>query len=71
MRIGGQPALSWEQAIPSLERLSPCRASQGGANFGNVVAAHERCNGAKGDRMPTGCEAIWLDVANAGLGILQ
>lgn len=54
---------------PTVDHVVP--RSRGGANFGNVVAAHERCNGAKGGRMPTGCEAIWLDVANAGLGEVE
>lgn len=26
----------------------------------NFVVAHGRCNSAKGDRAPTGCELIWL-----------
>lgn len=34
----------------------------------NTVAAHIRCNSLKGNRMPTGCELIWLEAVNARLG---
>lgn len=37
--------------------------------FGNIVAAHKSCNSAKADRMPTGCELIWLLAVNARLGV--
>lgn len=29
---------------------------------------HKRCNGAKGDREPTGCELIWLEMVKARTG---
>jgi len=29
---------------------------------GNVVLAHIDCNSAKGNRLPTGCEMIWLQL---------
>jgi hypothetical protein len=32
----------------------------------NMVAAHGICNQRKGNRMPTGCELIWLEVARHG-----
>lgn len=34
----------------------------------NHVAAHYACNHAKGGRLPTGCELIWLDAVNARRG---
>lgn len=37
--------------------------------FGNIVAAHKGCNNAKADRMPTGCELIWLLAVNARLDV--
>lgn len=27
---------------------------------GNLLLAHTKCNGLKGNRLPTGCEMIWL-----------
>lgn len=41
--------------------------SRGGRNFGNIVAAHMRCNNRKADRMPTDYETHWLDIVNAAL----
>lgn len=35
---------------------------------GNLLAAHRICNNEKGDRDPTGCELIWLEVVNARTG---
>jgi hypothetical protein len=35
---------------------------------GNLLAAHRKCNGEKGDRDPTGCELIWLEVVNERSG---
>jgi 5-methylcytosine-specific restriction endonuclease McrA len=43
--------------------------SRGGANHGNRLAAHRKCNTEKGSRMPTGCELVWLAAVNAKLGI--
>jgi 5-methylcytosine-specific restriction endonuclease McrA len=42
--------------------------SRGGGNYGNLVPAHSACNGAKADRMPTGCEKVMLAALNAKLG---
>lgn len=39
--------------------------ARGGANEGNRVASHRRCNEAKGDRLPSGCERLWLIATNA------
>lgn len=42
----------------------------GGADaFGNFAMVHGRCNTRKADRMPTGCELIWLMAVNARLGV--
>jgi hypothetical protein len=35
---------------------------------GNILVTHSRCNCAKGDRDPTGCELIMLEAVNATLG---
>lgn len=35
---------------------------------GNVLLAHAKCNGLKGDRKPTGCERLMLFVVNRRLG---
>jgi 5-methylcytosine-specific restriction endonuclease McrA len=37
----------------------------GGLDDDNLMFAHRLCNQQKGHRMPTGCERIWLAVANA------
>lgn len=42
--------------------------SKGGGNYGNLVPAHSRCNGEKGDRLPYGCELIMLDALNTKAG---
>lgn len=34
----------------------------------NQLAAHSRCNSAKSNRPPTGCELIWLAAVRARLG---
>lgn len=37
---------------------------RGGANAGNVLAAHPRCNVLKDSRMPFACEVLFLGVIN-------
>lgn len=44
-------------------RVSPWRG------LGNVILAHDRCNRLKADRLPTGCEIVWLLAVNARLGV--
>lgn len=40
----------------------------GGRNgYGNIAAACFGCNNRKHERMPTGCELIWLEFINAEL----
>ena len=52
----------------SLDHVIP--RSRGGADrLGNLIVAHVRCNSRKGNRMPTGCEVIWLSFVNVRLGI--
>jgi 5-methylcytosine-specific restriction endonuclease McrA len=52
----------------TIEHVVP--RSRGGLwGFGNVVGAHVTCNHRKADRMPTGCELIWLLAVNARLGV--
>lgn len=44
--------------------------SRGGPDsLGNFVVAHGICNSRKGDRMPTGCEILFLLSVNNRLGI--
>lgn len=40
-----------------------------GENVGNRLIAHRKCNGAKGNRPPVGCELVWLAAVNAAIGI--
>lgn len=49
----------------TLDHVFPRRWQFG--NVGNMVVAHHTCNQRKGGREPTGCEIIWLQVANAGI----
>lgn len=55
----GEPAL--QQDLPSLDHVVP-RVRGGGNHAGNMLAMHVRCNSAKGDRLPTGCELIWHEM---------
>lgn len=52
---------------PTYEHVVP--RARGGVNHGNRLVAHKFCNEAKADRMPTGCELVWLAVVNARLQI--
>jgi 5-methylcytosine-specific restriction endonuclease McrA len=65
-----------ERAFPHLGRKHPRaltidevipRAKGGKREYGNQVVMHQSCNLRKGDRMPTGCERIWLEMVNARL----
>lgn len=53
---------------PSIDHLI-ARARGGGDHIGNMLLMHSRCNSAKGDRPPTGCERIWHHVVLAALEI--
>lgn len=48
----------------SIDHVVP--KSKGGDDYGNRVVAHVACNTRKADRMPTGCELLWLEVSKAG-----
>jgi 5-methylcytosine-specific restriction endonuclease McrA len=52
----------------SVDHVWPRRGAGRGMKY-NLVAAHQRCNHRKGDRLPTGCELVWLTAVNARLGI--
>lgn len=54
-------ALTIDEAIP--------RARGGRRAFGNQLAMHRLCNLRKADRMPNGCEKIWLEMVNAKLRV--
>lgn len=54
-------------ANPSIDHVTP-RAKGGRDDRTNIVAMHIRCNTAKGDREPTGCEVIWREAVSAILG---
>jgi 5-methylcytosine-specific restriction endonuclease McrA len=45
------------------------RSAGGEDRLGNIMVVHIRCNDAKADRMPTGCELVWLLGVNARLGV--
>jgi hypothetical protein len=41
------------------------KAHFGGGLLGKVLATHERCNTRWADKLPTGCQIIFLGVVNA------
>ncbi|HEV8407333.1 MAG TPA: HNH endonuclease [Sphingomicrobium sp.] len=49
-------------ARATLDHVRPRR--YGARNANNLLLLHERCNYAKGSRMPNGCELLWLDIVN-------
>ncbi|MYL99591.1 hypothetical protein GR702_17660 [Novosphingobium sp. FGD1] len=53
---------------PTLDHVVP-RAAGGANAIGNLLMMHHRCNHAKADRAPTGCELLMLAAANARLGL--
>jgi 5-methylcytosine-specific restriction endonuclease McrA len=65
-----------ERAWPHLGKRNPkvltidevVPRSKGGMRvLGNQLAMHKHCNEAKADRMPNGCELIWLEMVGAKL----
>lgn len=54
----------------TIEHVRPL-IERGSLLLGNIVTAHYLCNFDKGQRLPTGCEMIWLAAVNARLGIGQ
>lgn len=53
---------------PTIDHVIP-RARNGFDGVGNIVAAHFDCNNRKADRLPTGCELVFLLAVNARLGV--
>lgn len=51
----------------SLDHVVP-RSLGGFDGIGNYVLTHGECNGLKSNRIPTGCELVWLLAINARLG---
>jgi 5-methylcytosine-specific restriction endonuclease McrA len=61
----GHPALAQSPLARTRDHVVPrCR---GGGNRRNVLLAHDRCNGEKGERLPYPCELIYLAAVNARL----
>jgi hypothetical protein len=58
-RRWGRDGLTIDEVVP--------QAKGGRRILGNQVAMHRACNEAKADRMPNGCELIWLALVNARL----
>lgn len=56
-----------EQDAASIDHVIP-RSRGGGDHIGNMLIMHRRCNGAKADRQPNGCDRIWHD---AVLSVLE
>lgn len=52
---------------PSIDHVMP--RSRGGQSLGNKLVMHRECNTKKGDRLPNGCERIWLAAVNARMGL--
>jgi hypothetical protein len=52
-------SLTIDEAVP--------RAKGGMRVLGNQLVMHQSCNLKKADRMPNGCEKIWLELVNARL----
>ncbi len=52
---------------PSIDHVWPKK--RGGYEWrGNCVLAHRKCNNEKADRLPTGCEVIFLIATNERMG---
>ncbi len=60
--------LPLEERGRTIDHVVP-RARQGMDRIGNLVLSHMLCNGMKADRLPTGCELIWLLAVNNRLGV--
>jgi hypothetical protein len=51
---------------PTFDHVVP-RSKGGGCTLDNGLLKHRRCNQAKGDRPPSGCDLIWLAAVAAQL----
>ena len=56
----------WPRTPPMLRSSHRAKAVRRG-NVRNLLAAHKLCNERRGNRWPTGCELIWLEVVNVKL----
>lgn len=66
----GQPLLRHADGrIEATEDHVFAKVRGGYDGLGNLLAAHKRCNNRKGDRLPTGCEIIWLVAVCARLDV--
>lgn len=55
------------QSVTTIDHVIP--KSRGGPDrLGNFLCTHKPCNARKADRMPTGCELVWLLAVNNRLG---
>ncbi len=52
----------------SVDHVVPA-ALGGPGKLGNLVVMHGGCNRLKANRLPNGCELIWLLAVNARLGV--
>lgn len=61
------PHLPWAHPkCLTIDEVVP-RARGGLRALGNQIVMHRDCNARKADRMPNGCELIWLELVNARL----
>lgn len=61
------PHLPWKHPkCITIDEVVP-RAKGGLRAHGNQIVMHRDCNARKADRMPNGCELIWLELVNAKL----
>jgi len=65
-----QPSRRGQQTGLSIDHVWPRLGSEGRTGlYGNALATHAICNNAKGARVPTGCEIIWLTFVNAKMDL--
>lgn len=51
---------------PTFDHVIP-RQSGGGRALANGLLKHQRCNQQRGNKPPTGCDQLWLDLVQARL----
>ena len=49
---------------PSEEHVWPLSKFPRRRSWGNIMLSHWKCNSSKQDRLPTGCELVWLTLVN-------
>lgn len=55
----------------TIEHVWPRSRAAAQTYDGDLLLAHSRCNGAKADRLPTGCERLMLFAVNRRLGFAE